>query len=268
MRDRQFAPSCRNLEERVLCAHPIHALPSAHPTRALARAVPRALNISLPQALAWFPTNVPVPTHLNVGANGIGDCVTAALDNTIIVQSTAVGYPDYPSDAATLAQYERVGGYQPGNPATDQGEWPLSAELDWTTHPLEGVRAISFAGVNFRSIAAIERGVFLYGSVQLSVALPLSAVDQFTIGQTWDVSTGPRAAPYSAGGHELDIDGYDPTGPLALTWGRTVQLTWQWVDTYANQAFATLTNVWTYPTGRAPNGFSQSQLLTNLKTLI
>jgi hypothetical protein len=34
-----------------------------------------------------------------------------------------------------------------------------------------------------------------------------------------------------AGNHELVLDGYTPEGPLVVTWGRTVQMTWeQWAD--------------------------------------
>lgn len=261
MRNRQFRPILRNLEERFLPSHLHHALAGHQPTRIPASAVLR----SPPPALSWLPANTKFPLHLN---NYIGDCTIAAIDNSIIVESAAAGHFAAPTDAETLAHYQRVTHYVPGHPETDRGEWPIAAELDWMSHPLAGVRSLGFAAVNFHNPTQVERSIFLYGSTIVTVALPESAVDQFQAGQTWTVTAGARAQPYSAGGHELALDGYDATGPFAVTWGRTVHITWTWLATYGTEAETALTSTWvTGLSAHAPNGLSQIQLLTNLRTL-
>jgi hypothetical protein len=31
----------------------------------------------------------------------------------------------------------------------------------------------------------------------------------------------------TTGGHDVVVDGFTPEGPLVVTWGQTVQMTWQ-----------------------------------------
>lgn len=83
----------------------------------------------------------------------------------------------------------------------------------------------------------LKQAVFYLTGMQAGVSLPLSAQDQFDLGQPWDVVDGEQGTPGSWGGHAIFISGYTPVGPVCVTWGRKQQLTWAFWYKYADEAY-------------------------------
>ena len=54
----------------------------------------------------------------------------------------------------------------------------------------------------------------------------------------WDVVPGPGSAPNSWGGHYVYVPGYTKLGPVCVTWGRKQQITWAFIDKYADESYA------------------------------
>lgn len=306
MHRKNITPNFENLEDRLACSVAPHHLaihhatahfqanhhqPVQHPAQhhpATQHPAPHhpALSHPAPHRAAprWQATYIPYvpPTYCSANPNfpwglhlndRIGDCVTAAEINVLESQLQTLGiWCNFP-DSTALAQYERVDHYVPGNPATDNGETVISAELDWVrngyTDPSGYLhRAVAWGPVNFRNYNLLARSVYLYGGVTMTCALPADAINQFMAGQTWTVTAGPGGAPWSGGGHEICVNGYNYTGPLAVTWGREIQLTWAWMSKYCTEAYATVTNDECLPNGHSPNGPTLSQLVADLRTVI
>lgn len=206
--------------------------------------------------------------HLN---QILGDCVTAAEINISEAQLHTSGYSVIYPDSTALDQYMRVGHYVPGNPATDQGEWPLLGQFDWISHGYTDItgythRAAATGPVNFRDPVKLTRAIYLYGGVTLTVALPADAIAQFEAGQTWSVTAGAGGAPWSGGSHEVAAVGWDTQGHIELaTWGRTQWADLSWVETYCTESYAAPSQDQITPNGHALNGLTLSQLVTDLR---
>lgn len=74
---------------------------------------------------------------------------------------------------------------------------------------------------------------YLYG-VQIGVALPYSAVDQFNAGEPWTVLPDDGGV---AGGHLMYSESYNPTGPIFCTWAKKQQATWEWLTRYMDESY-------------------------------
>ena len=62
-----------------------------------------------------------------------------------------------------------------------------------------------------------------------------TTMNQFNAGQVWDLTDPVDET--SRGNHCLYLEGFTPTGFLAYTWGKRVQLTWRWWHKYCEEAF-------------------------------
>src|ERR1019366_7536834 len=97
-----------------------------------------------------------------------GDCVVAAIGHMVELwtfDASAGKSTNIPSDAQILAMYEAVGGYVPGNPATDQGA-TLEAGLAYlVTHGLNGVHAVAWPAVPTGDHQMVKQAVNLFGAM-------------------------------------------------------------------------------------------------------
>lgn len=95
-------------------------LPAAHDPRTLQFGNYAAALPAPPPARSWFVHQIPdYGVMLN---DTLSDCVPAATGHAVqIWTSDATGVMATVPDSAILAAYSLMGGYVPGNPATDQG---------------------------------------------------------------------------------------------------------------------------------------------------
>jgi hypothetical protein len=147
--------------------------------------------------------------------------------------------------------YDRYDDY--GNvPPTNEGDCTFAAVADWEQivlglHPDPTLIRQQFAEAGGTADAGLSAGALVeywqrngingvplvglhaVASDQASVETAVRTDKALLVG--FSFNKGDTFGPYtmSAGGHAAVVDGFTPKGPLVLTWGRTLQLTWkQW----------------------------------------
>ena len=222
------------------------------------------------------------PTHASwfnkIGSNAwgmmlndsLGDCVCAAYGHMVKQWTTYAGASLTPSDSSVLTMYEQVGGYVPGDPTTDNGCDMLTA-CNWcksTGMLVNGAahKIGAFAYLDPTKPTLVKNAVALLGNVYLGIALPLSAQGQIS----WQVPSGGavgNGAPGSWGGHCVPIVSYDPTGLIVITWGAKLFMSWEFLATYADEAYAMCSPDWIKANGISPSNFDITALLADVAQL-
>jgi hypothetical protein len=214
-----------------------------------------------PAHVNWVKTGAPAwPMMLN---DSLGDCVCAAAGHMQEQWTTWKGQTITPGDSAILNMYEKVGGYVPGEPATDNGCNMLDALNWWKGTGIQGRRIAAYAAVNYEDRAEVKTAVELFGNLYLGIQLPLSAQGQ----NVWQVPVGGpsgNGAPGSWGGHCIPVVSYDPTGLIVVTWGQQLFMTWGFLNTYADEAYAVLSPDWIESSGFSPGKVDLAQLMADL----
>ena len=142
------------------------------------------------------------PMYGNSGPDAIGDCTFAAVANWehIVLNKD-------PDPAIIGYEFRAAGG------SDVSGLSSLAVFNYW--------RNFGIAGVYLKSVQS-----YFIDPYDLQTALDnpdigvVIAELQFTKGQNF-------AGTYPLGGHWVLVVGYTPTGPLVVTWGETLQMTWQ-----------------------------------------
>lgn len=212
--------------------------------------------LSKPQALGW-------PMMLN---DSLGDCVCAAAGHMVEQWTAYASSPVVVPNSDILTMYEQVGGYVPGNSQTDQGCSMLDALNWWRKVGLGGRKILGYASVDTWNRPQFKNSVRLLGNVYLGVQLPLSAQGQ----SVWQVpNEGPfgDGSPGSWGGHCIPVVSYDRTGLIVISWGQKLFMTWGFLHTYADEAYAVLSPDWIESTGLSPGQFNLPQLQADLGAL-
>jgi len=225
---------------------------------------------ALPQPPGYVTWNAAVGAYWGMMLNDeLGDCTCAAVGHTIMAMTAQHGSPAVPSDADVLAAYEACGGYKPGDPATDNGAVELDVLNWWRKTGMAGHKLGAYAAVRPADQGEVRTAIWLFGSVYAGLALPLTAEGQ----EVWNVDLSApaplsgRAAPGSWGGHAVPLLGYNQVGPLCVTWGIPLQMTWDFWATYADEAYAPLSPDWVSGAVEAPSGFDLAQLTKDLEAI-
>lgn len=175
------------------------------------------------------------------GNDRVGDCTIATVDHTVKAWRAAAGNPDIASTTAEcIAAYSAITGYDPADPDTDQGAVMQNVNNYWRKHgvALAGAldKTLLFAEVDHTASALVEWSIEQFGSVQLGIDFPASAMDQFDAGKPWDVVRGSRIE----GGHAIPAVGYDGTYIYVVTWGQVQRMTWGFFNAYVEEAWIAL----------------------------
>jgi hypothetical protein len=216
--------------------------PARHDSRTLqlAKYIPAGA-VPAPPAKEDFATKVKTwPMMLN---DNLGDCTCACAGHMIEQWTTYSGTAVTPNDASILQAYEAVGGYNPANPDSDQGAVILDVLNYWRKTGVAAHQILAFASLEPKNHSEIKDSVMLFGNVYIGVALPLSAQTQ----SVWAVPPGGatgQGAPGSWGGHAIPIVAYDSRGLTVITWGATKRMSWGFLDTYCDEAYAVLSQDW------------------------
>ena len=177
---------------------------------------------------------IPTPMFAN---DELGDCVIAGrahqtLRFELIEQGSVLMIPD----TTVAAEYKK----ETGGP--DSGLVVLDSLKLWRTKGWKvgthNYKIQAFAQVDFTDRGEVKQSIFADVGIGLGLQLPKSAQKQIQTGQRWEVTTGPSAAPGSWGGHYVYVPGYTSAGPVCVTWGRKQQMTWSWLNKYADEAYA------------------------------
>lgn len=200
----------------------------------------------------------------------LGDCTCAARGHAVQVFTlAATGTMRTISDDEIEAEYTRDCGYNPSDPSTDQGGVEIAVLNDWRQQGIgvDGVEKLqAYISVNPANQIHVMQGVQYFGGVYIGVALPITAQGQ----TTWDVTdpnlTGDAAAG-SWGGHAVFVVKYNAIGPVVVTWGQLMQMTWAFWAAYCDEAYALLSPDFLEVNGLTPGGFDVATMLSDLQDI-
>lgn len=228
---------------------------------------PRTLKLS-----NYLPKLPAVPQTQNWGAkvsawgmmknDTVGDCTCAAAGHIVLLDTAARGAPVVIPDDDIIGAYEKIAGYIPGDESTDNGASEIDVLNYFRKTGIGGHKILAYATINLRDTAMVRQAIYLFGSVYAGVLLPISAQAQ----GIWKLDGVPvgNSAPGSWGGHAVPLIAYDQENFACVTWGDVKWLTEGWWQTYADEAYALISEDWSPPAGVAPNSFNLDQLKADL----
>ena len=150
------------------------------------------------------PAKLTFPTYGNVAPIEIGDCTFAAVANW---EEIVLG--KIPDPLQIESEFSSAGGTQ------DLGLTNNQVFSYWQNHGIGGVY-LNAALPYFADPVHLKNAIDDSGIKAVIASLNLSK------GQNLAGSTIPQSA-Y----HWVVVDGYTPQGPLIVSWGQTLQMTWQ-----------------------------------------
>ena len=219
------------------------------------------------------PTPLPTPPavfgHQNLitewgmlGNDTVGDCAVAGPAHLSMLWARMGGRQARFDDASVLAAYSAITGYDPADPATDQGSTPDDVSKYWRTHGLVDAdgdvhKIEAYVAVQPEHYAVATQ---LFGGIGLCLALPDTAQAQFGRGEPWDVVRGAQIE----GGHYVpQLARVDGGNLLVVTWARLQPATPAFVEKYSEYAIAYLSEEM-LTGGKSPEGFDVDQLRADL----
>lgn len=198
----------------------------------------------------------------------LGCCTIAGAAHQLQVWSANATKQITLTDDEVEQNYSDICGYVKGDPTTDNGGVELFVlnalrqtglkRTDGTAHKIK-----AYIALEAHNLDHIKTAVWLFGGAYIGVGLPVSAQKQ----TNWKVSLGGTDGdikPNSWGGHCVNVIGYDSKGLLCLTWGTVQRMTYSWWDVYCDEAYALLSPDWFAFDGKAPSGFDEATLTTDL----
>jgi|SRR5579859_3892939 len=210
-----------------------------------------------------------------LGNFSVGDCVEAAIGHATLAATTYAGDEKVPTDADALALYSDITGYDPANPATDQGTiilGPGGAVNFWAKNGVVfgGVRSFAkgFAQVSIADgPELLQQAVHYFGGALLGINLPESIVAGDVIPYAWKDPSGPIA-----GGHAVWLCGYEtmPNGRVwvdAVSWGTHVRLSWRFLEGTFQEAVAVYDPDVLNARGVDAQGFDAAELVAAMAAL-
>lgn len=182
-----------------------------------------------------------------------GDCVIASkLHQVGVWTANETGTPALSSDSEALQQYHAIcGAWDQGCVITDVLDHFKSQglTLGGKVHKIDNYVAIDWTNKQLVQVA-----IDLFGSGCVGINLPNAWTCTNCV---WDV-TNTR----NVGGHDVPFVDYDAQYVYILTWGGTVQVTWQaftsrnWIE----EAYIELSPDWYSNADLAPNGINVTAL--------
>lgn len=266
----------------------VHRL--VHPTRKLGKRAPRHDPRTL-KLKKYLTPKLPAPP-LEMGYvdkvrewpmflnDQLGDCVCAAMGHMVEQWTTySAGQPAVVTNQDVLHLYQRIGGYVPGHPETDNGCDMLTALKYWrkfgVTNGPNKHKIGAFVKVDETDRDEVTTAAWLFGSLFVGVQLPITAQLPDGAPPVWQVpKEGPNGdgSPGSWGGHCIPIVGYSNAyktkggnpGTTVVTWGSTYSMTWPFLMNYVDEIWAVLSPDWFGANNKAPSGFDIAQLQADL----
>lgn len=201
----------------------------------------------------------------------LGDCVIAGIAHLVGLFTANAGQtPVTFTNAQLLALYSAIGGYVPGNPATDNGCNETDALNYWQNHgaPSGSHPIAGWLAVDPRDAVQVKTALWLFENLFFGVELPDAWLTVNGNGFTWDAGI-----PNPNNGHAFVGTGYDSTGVKVSTWGLLGTLTWRAITTdvvpqAGGELYVVLSqDIINKASAKAPNGFNWSQLVADMNAI-
>lgn len=234
-------------------------------TRRLGKLAPRVLSVrhlmasrrmlaqmsTAPDARDWT-TKVTFPAGA-MGNDDLGDCSCAFFGHFIQALSANASAEVTISDADIIALYSGACGYDPANPASDQGGVIADVLAYLQKTGCGGIKLDGFAQGMATNLPQLRQIVNTFGGADIGLALPKTIESEENQGDTWDVdlTAGADAERGSLGGHSVVVAGFTQDGFWIISWGEKIFLTNDFMEAYNDEVWAPLASgIW------APNGVS------------
>jgi len=193
-----------------------------------------------------------------------GDCTCAGPAHEIMNRTVNSGSLVTPTDSEVLAMYSAISGFDLVTGANDNGAAITDALNYLQTVGLSGHKISGWAKIVQANISSVKLAIYLFGSINVGVQLPNSAMRQFELGEPWDVEKNDGGID---GGHCIPIMGYGADGCTCITWGKRQQMSWEWFLTYCDEAYAEIAPDWFDGKGYAANHLNVAALQADLKAI-
>lgn len=204
-----------------------------------------------------------------LGNDAYGDCVFAGAAHETMLwtrESPSVSDADF-TKVSVLADYSAVTGFDPLDPATDQGtDMHDAARYRRRT----GIRDANgkrhkvgaYVALDPGNLVQARQAAYLFGACGIGFAFPASAMEQFNHGQTWDYVQGSPIE----GGHYVPFVGMLGGNLIVVTWGQLQAMTPTFFAHYCDEAYAYLSTEMLHR-NKSPEGFDLATLHADLAAL-
>lgn len=176
--------------------------------------------------------------------DSLGDCTCAALGHA--EQTLTANCPEMseltPTDRQVIDLYSAACGYQPGDSATDQGGDEIAVLNYVRRNGMFGDTLIAFADPSPGDIVHVKQAISYFGGVYIGLQLPDAVCQGDMVANSWNLTGDINPSPYN--GHAVWVAGYNPTGPVCITWGVVKQMSWKFWEVCCDETHALLTKNW------------------------
>lgn len=239
----------------------------------------KASDGSLPAPAVAVDWTKQVPDWPMYGNDQLGDCVEAASGHMIQVWEAYAqnSTTNIPTLGQIIQAYEGAAGYNPADPATDQGTDPLTFLKYWKSAGVGGHKIGAYAMLTTGDLTEFRLAIQLFGAAFVGLAMPtaMQGANHWHVIDNWwtDGSPGNQG---SWGGHMVAVPKYDDTLPLsvthlrntAITWGEELLMTDYFYQIYGTGSWVVFSQDWIESdTNEAPNLIDKAALLADLEAV-
>ena len=232
------------------------------------------LRASLPPAPATADYGAPAQAVLaDIMGNDVrGDCVIAGGYHIVGVETGNAGNLFHATPAQVDKDYSAIGGWVPGDEATDTGCDEPTALNFWTQHGFaNGTKLLGWLAVDPSNRQELMAACYLFENLFFGIELPDAWVNPFPSGNgfVWDVAGDP----VPENGHAVMGYGYGDRGVKIDSWALDGVLTWPAIAKYcartANGAVYVLLTPDQLAKGaaKAPNGVAWHDLIVDFDAM-
>ena len=181
---------------------------------------------------------------------GLGDCTAVSVASAIAVMTANRGGKIMLTDDQAVGIYQR-NGYDPTNPATDQGAVEVDVLGNWLQGYDIGRQApdvlTGFGYVDPKNRDSVRRAISMLGGLYVGLSLPEYVM---TMRGAWVVQ-GNTVQPV-AGGHAVFLHGYDDNWLYFNTWAERLPMSWELFSLICDEAYGLLHRDWLDIHGNSP----------------
>jgi len=181
---------------------------------------------------------IPTPVFAN---DWLGDCVIAGRAHMTI----RLEYFEQKGKILSITDTQVINEYKHEGGSMVEGQQGLNMLDSLNSWRKEGWK-VSRHRYKIHAFVELERSrtndakvaVRYLNGAYIGLALPNCFQEQIQRGLPWDIVPGPDGKPNPRNGHCVYICGYTEKGPVCVTWGRKQQMTWKFLTTCCDEAYA------------------------------
>ncbi len=171
--------------------------------------IPQPLPMATPPLPAW--SRVTGAQRVTGGNLIYGSCVPTACCNAVVNAEARKGHLIRVPNSEALRVYSAVTGFNPDDPATDQGTDPEVMWQWWQNNEIAGYKLKSALPIDPQNEAVLRKAIEVFPAVAIVMALALEQQNQ--------VAFMPVGTPGSWGYHCTANDGFDGSYTWGSSWG-------------------------------------------------